>query len=72
MMFGKIENISLQSSIEVVQKKDEFLQASLSGYFTDESLPFSKSLLYIPFVNIIFIPKILGNRTSKYVLAIGQ
>ena len=54
------------------QEKDSNFRASLQTYFIDETLPFHSFWIFIPFINLIFLPKLFISRTTRYVLAIGQ
>ena len=72
MIFGKKDSLSFIDEIKETQAKDRNFRASLQGYFTDETLPFNAYWIFLPFVNIVFLPKLFLSRTTHYVLAIGQ
>lgn len=72
MIFGKKDSISFIEHLKETQRKDRIFQESLQGYFTDETLPFPSFWIFIPFFNIVFLPKLFTSRTTQYVLAIGQ
>ncbi len=72
MIFGKKDSVSFANHLKNTQEKDRNLQISLQGYFTDEKLPFQPFWIFIPFCNLIFLPKLFMNRATRYVLAIGQ
>lgn len=72
MIFGKKDSISFADHLKSTQDGDENLRASLQGYFTDENLPFQPFWIFIPFFNLVFLPKLFLSRTNRYVLAIGQ
>lgn len=72
MMFGKKDSISLLTHIKHTEETDGNIRASLQSYFTDETLPVKSFWIFIPFLNIIFLPKLMTSRTTRYVLAIGQ
>ncbi len=54
------------------QEKDKKFKTPLQTYFIDESLPFQSFWIFIPFVNLAFLPKLFMSRTTRYVLVIGQ
>lgn len=72
MIFGKQEVLSFREHLGNTQKKNERFRTSLEEYFTDTSIAFSPFWIFVPFCNIIFIPKLFLSRQSRYVLAIGQ
>lgn len=72
VVFGKKESLSFAKNLQDTQEKDESFRASLQEYFTNETLSFSSFWIFIPFFNLIFLPKLLTERTTRYVLAIGQ
>lgn len=72
MIFGKKDSVSFVGRMASIREKDHILKTSLQEYFTDESLPFHPFWIFVPFCNIVFLPKLLMSRTTRYVLAIGQ
>lgn len=72
MVLGKKNSVSFASQVVRTREKDQTLQTSLETYFTDTSLPLRPFWIFIPFCNLLFIPKLLTHRTTQYVLAIGQ
>lgn len=72
MIFGKRDSVSFAYHIKNMQEKDRNLQISLQEYFTDETLPFQAFWIFIPFCNLVFLPKLFTSRATRYVLAIGQ
>jgi hypothetical protein len=72
IMFGKKNSISFIEHLENTKKKDLNFRTSLQEYFTDTTLPFKYGWIFVPFVNLIFLPKLFMCRTTQYVLAIGQ
>lgn len=44
----------------------------MADHFTDTSLALPDWLIFVPIVNIIYLPKLLVTRRTRYVLAIGQ
>lgn len=72
MVFGKKDVISFRDHLKDTQEKDQNFRSSLQGYFTDETLPFRPFWIFIPFFNLVFLPKLFMSRTTRYVLAIGQ
>ena len=72
MIFGKKDSLSFGNHLRNTQEKDVSFRASLQGYFTDETLPFKPFWIFIPFCNLVFLPKLFISRNTRYVLAIGQ
>lgn len=72
IIFGKRDSVSFSHHMKHTQEKDKNLQTSLQEYFTDETLPFQAFWIFIPFCNLVFLPKLFTSRTTRYVLAIGQ
>lgn len=72
IIFGKQDSASFASHLKNIQEKDENFRISMQGYFTDETLPFPSFWIFVPFFNLIFLPKLFISRTTRYVLAIGQ
>ncbi|MFA6090419.1 MAG: hypothetical protein WC774_01435 [Candidatus Gracilibacteria bacterium] len=72
MIFGKKINVSFMERLTETQEKDQNFKTPLQTYFIDESLPFQSFWIFIPFVNLVFLPKLFISRTTRYVLAIGQ
>lgn len=72
MIFGKNTTLSFVDNIKNVKNKDTILQESLQEYFTDKTLLFQSFWIFIPFFNLIFLPKLFTCRTTQYVLAIWQ
>lgn len=72
MIFGKKDAVSFMDHLQYVREADQSFQTSLRGYFTDATLPFRPFWIFVPFFNLVFLPKLLMSRTTKYVLAIGQ
>lgn len=72
MIFRKKINVSFMERLTETQEKDQNFKTPLQAYFIDESLPFQSFWIFIPFVNLIFLPKLFVSRTTRYVLAIEQ
>lgn len=72
MIFGKKEALSFEEHLGNIRKKNERFRVSLEEYFTDTSIAFSPTWIFVPFCNVIFIPKLFLSRQTRYVLAIGQ
>jgi len=72
MIFGKETNVSFMERLINTQEKDQNFETPLRTYFTDANLPFKSFWIFIPFVNLVFLPKLFMSRTTRYVLAIGQ
>lgn len=52
--------------------KDEKYHNLANNYLTDSKLVFGNKLIFIPVVNIIYLPTFLFNKKSKYIIAIIQ
>lgn len=72
IVFGKETSLSFAKNLRNTQERDRSFEASIREYFTDMSLPFPAFWIFIPFCNVIFIPKLFKSQTTRYVLAIGQ
>ena len=72
VIFGKKDSISFADHLKNTQEKDKNFRDSLEQYFTDEALLFKPFWIFVPFFNLIFLPKLFTSRTTRYVLAIGQ
>ena len=72
LAFGKKDSVSLAIHRKNTQERDKKIQTSLQEYFIEETLPFRPFWIFVPFFNLVFLPKLLTSRTTKYVLAIGQ
>jgi len=69
---GKKETLHLKLLFEEMQASDIRLQETMRTYFTDKNIAFSPYLIFLPFINLIFLPKLFLSRTTQYVMAIGQ
>jgi hypothetical protein len=69
---GKKDTLSWITQVKNTHEKDNIFREKMEEFFTDTTLFFPRYLIYIPFCNIIFIPKLLLSRNSRYFLAIGQ
>lgn len=72
LAFGKKDGVIFANHLKKTREKDENLHSTLSGYFTDATLPFPSFWIFVPFFNLVFLPKLLTSRTTRFVLAIGQ
>ncbi|MCK9272092.1 hypothetical protein M0P65_00935 [Candidatus Gracilibacteria bacterium] len=72
LIFGRKVKLDFTSKHAQLLKKDEKSYEILASYFTDESLVLSKNLIFIPILNLIFIPTFLVSKKSKYLIAITQ
>jgi len=70
--FGKKDTISWAENMKNIQEKDKTFHTTLQEFFADDTLPFPSYLIFVPFCNIIFLPKLLRTRNTRYILAIGQ
>ena len=71
-IFGKEVSLSFAQNILNTERRDEAFKASMREYFKDSALPFAAFWIFIPFCNLVFVPKLFMSRTTRYVLAIGQ
>ncbi|EKD65966.1 MAG: hypothetical protein ACD_49C00072G0003 [uncultured bacterium (gcode 4)] len=72
LIFGRKVKLDFASKHAQLLEKDEKSYEIFSSYFTDESLVLSKNLIFIPILNLIFIPTFLVSKKSKYLIAITQ
>lgn len=72
VIFGKKEEISFQLIYDKILEKDEKFYNLANTHLTSTSIAFSNKLIYIPWINLIFLPKYFLDRKSKYTLAIIQ
>lgn len=72
IVFGKQTSLSFAGNLRNTQERDKNFKASVREYFTDATLPFETFWIFIPFCNLVFVPKLFMSRTTQYVLAIGQ
>lgn len=72
VIFGKKVSLDFASKHRQLLEKDEKSYEALASYFTDENLLISKNLIFIPILNLIFIPTFLVSKKSKYLIAIIQ
>jgi hypothetical protein len=55
-----------------IQEKDAGYAELARTHFTDKKLPLPRTLIFIPVINILFIPQIFLRKNSYYILAILQ
>ena len=72
MIFGRKVKLDFASKQTQLLEKDKKSYEIFSSYFTDENLVLSKNLIFIPILNLIFIPTFLVSKKSKYLIAITQ
>ncbi len=72
MVFGKNTVVTFKDHLKNTQEKNQNSRIILQEFFTDSTLPFKSFWIFIPFVNLVFIPKLFTSRTTRYVTAIGQ
>lgn len=72
VIFNKKDEISFESIKNNLIEKDRKFNELAKSYLSSESLFISNKLIYIPLINIIFIPKYLFDKKSKYTIAIAQ
>lgn len=70
--FGKTKTLQFAEHLANTRTRDIYFRTSLEWYFTDAHIAFSSLWIFIPFCNVIFIPKLFMSRQTRYVLAIGQ
>lgn len=69
---GKKDSLDFLGMLETTRAADLKFYQSMREYFTDGILFFPTYLIFIPFVNSIFIPKLFLSRNTRYIIAIGQ
>lgn len=72
MIFGNKTDVSFEENMMQIIEKDMKLYTSLQTYFIDTSISFQSFWIFIPFLNLVFLPKLFRTRNTQYVLAIGQ
>jgi len=72
VIFGKKEDISFQSLYEKILEKDMKFYELANTHLTSTSIAFTNKLIYIPWINLIYIPKYFFDKKSRYALAIIQ
>ena len=68
----KHEQVSFANCLKKTRERDSISRDSLANYFTADRIPFKPLWIFIPLVNLVFLPKILTDRKTKYIIAIGQ
>lgn len=68
----KHEQVNFDNCLKKTQEQDVIYHDSLMKYFTEDRIPFKPLWIFVPLVNLIFLPKILTDRKTKYSIAIGQ
>ncbi len=72
IIFGKEESLSFTSLRDEILKKDQTHSELALAHFIDSSLPLPKNLIFIPIINLIFIPQLFLRKQWIYTLAILQ
>lgn len=72
IIFGKEESLSFASLRHEILTKDQAHSELALAHFTDHTLPIPKSLIFIPIINLIFIPQLFLRKQWTYTLAILQ
>lgn len=68
----KTEQVSFENCLKKTRESDNASHILLETYFTENRIPFRPLWIFIPLVNLVFLPKILTDRKTKYSIAIGQ
>lgn len=72
MIFWKNKTLDFKWKILEISRACQEDENLLRQYYTDEKLIISKKLIFIPIINLLFLPTIFKNNKSKYFLAIIQ
>lgn len=72
LVLGRLDRISFLDRIRAKTANDTVLTEKMEGYFTDAKFPLPRFLMFVPVVNLLFIPILILRRQSRYVLSIGQ
>ncbi len=72
LIIWKKNELSFEAIIEKQVEKEQRYRNLADEYLSDTSIMISNKLIYIPILNIIFLPKYLVDRKSRYAIAIAQ
>ncbi len=69
---GKKDHLNFHARLIEREQLDNATEAQLVAFFDGPTGPFSPYLIYVPFINLIYIVRFFVPGKSPYVLAIGQ
>ena len=72
IIFGKNDELSFKNIIKTIEEKDRTHRELARAHFTDAALPLPKILIFVPVINLLFLPQIFIRKNSAYILAILQ
>ncbi len=72
LIFWKQKKINFKDIFTRLNKKDQNYNDLLINNFTEEKLPIAKKIIFIPLLNLLFLPSLFVSKKSKYILAIFQ
>ncbi|EKE27625.1 MAG: hypothetical protein ACD_3C00184G0001 [uncultured bacterium (gcode 4)] len=72
VIFGKKEEVSFENEKNKIIRKDKKFLELAQENFTSASIAFSNKIIFIPVINIIYIPKYIFDKKSIYTVAIAQ
>ena len=71
-IIGKRTEISFTTRLQETHESDSRFESDLEAYCTERNSPFSPYLVYIPFINLIFISWFFAPGKYRYAFAVGQ
>lgn len=72
IIFGKKDELKFSAIVEKIEQKDSSHHELAATHFTDTKLPLPKVFIFIPVINLLFVPQIILRKNSTYILAILQ
>lgn len=72
VIFWKNMELNFEEICNKIIAKDEKYDSLANNYLTNDYIIFNKKLIFIPVLNIIFLPTFLVNKKSRYIISIIQ
>lgn len=72
VIFGKKDNLNFSKIYNNLFQKDEKFYNLASQHLTKDNIIFSNKFIFIPLINLIYLPKSFFDKKSKYSIAIVQ
>lgn len=72
VIIGRKNELSFLQKREEISLRMKHSEKELEAFFSDSHMVFSPYIIYIPFINLIFIYQFFAPQKSRYVLAINQ
>lgn len=72
VIFWKKQDVSFEGIIQKQVEKEEKFNKLAGEFLSNNTLVFSNKLIYIPVINLIYLPKYFIDKKSRYVFAIIQ